>query len=118
MEEEITPLNVQVAFVKTDPEIIKKLFTRLSTEGCDGCDNPYKEEQQVKILMRYNVWTVDQFKDVSGLAVSSITNLARPSFMGEKLVVKLNVCFPFPDSDGRGPKFVVRNEKSEKYIKL
>jgi hypothetical protein len=117
MEEELAPLNIQVAFVKTDPELIKKLFARLSTEECEGCESPYKNEQQVKTLMRYNVWTVDQFSDVSGLAVSSITNLARPQFVGDKLCVKLNVCFPFPDSDGRGPKFIVRNAKSEKYLK-
>lgn len=118
MENELTPLNVEVALVKTDSEIIKKLFTRLKTEDCNGCRNPYTEEHQVKMLMRYNVWTVDQFCDVSGLAVSSITNLARPVFVDGKLTVKLNVCYPFPDSDGTGPKFIVRNEKSEKYIKL
>lgn len=118
MEEEFAPLNIQVAFVKTDPELIKKLLARLSAKDCDGCINPYKDEHQVKMLMRYNVWTIAQFCDVSGLAVSSVTNLARPTFSQGKLSVKLNVCYPFPDSDGNGPKFVVRNKKSENYIKV
>ncbi len=123
MEEEFGVINIEVAFVKTDPEIIKKLFARLNKEGIENkARNPYQEEKQVKALMRYNLWTVDQFCDVSGLSVSTVTNLARPSFignkLGDKLGTKINTCYPFPDSDGRGPKFIVRNEKSEKYIKL
>lgn len=118
MEEEFGLINTEVVFVKTDPEIIKKLFARLSTEECKDCKSPYKDEKQVKALMRYNVWTVKQFSDVSGLDVSTITNLARPAFIGNKIGTKLDLCFPYPDSDGRGPKFIFRNEKSERYIKL
>jgi hypothetical protein len=129
MEEEIivgTP-NVQIAFVKTDPELIKKLFARLSKERGEGCldpttkepyKNPYKEETQVKRLMRYNVWSVDQFCDISGYNVSTVTNLTRPILDVDKLVFKLDVCFPFADAGGKGPKLIIRNEKSEKYIKV
>jgi hypothetical protein len=115
MEEEFGLVNIEVAFVKTDPEMIKKLFARLNKEKAEE----YKEEKQVKSLMRYNVWTIKQFSDVSGLAVSTITNLARPYYNDEKeLNTRLDYCYPYPDSGGAGPKFVVRNEKSEKYIKL
>lgn len=118
MEEESGILNVEVGLVKTDPEVINKLFERLKVEKGSDCMNPYTDIKQVKTLMRHNMWTVDQFIDVSGLNVSTITNLARPTFIGNKMGVKLDTCYPYPDSDGRGPKFIVRNEKSEHYIKL
>jgi len=118
MENKFAPMNTEVVFVKTDPDILKKMFARLSKDGCDGCRHPYTELSQVKSLMRYNVWTIDQFCDVSGLSVSTITNMARPNFIGNKIDTKLDVCYPFPDSNGKGPKFIIRNEKSEKYIKV
>lgn len=116
MEEEYGQLNIEVVFVKADPEIAKKLFARLRKEKPDS----YTDEKQVKALLRYNVWTIDQFCDVSGLSVSTVNNLARPTFSAKenKVCSTLNYCFPHPDSGGKGPKFVVRNEKSEKYIKI
>ena len=116
MEEEYGQVNREVVFAKTDPEIIKKLFARLKEEKPEA----YKDEQYVRNLMRYNVWTIDQFCDVSGLSVSTVNNLARPTFSAKenKVCSTLNYCFPHPDSGGKGPKFVVRNEKSEKYIKI
>jgi hypothetical protein len=118
MEEEIGLVSVTVVPIKVDPDILDKLFTRLNAEKKEGCTNPYQNKTQVKTLMRHNIWTVDQFADISGFSVSTITNMARPGFIGNKLGSKLDVCFPFPDSGGRGPKFILRNEKSEKYIKL
>lgn len=110
--------NLEIEFVKTDPKIIKALFARLSTEDCKGCKNPYSDVKQVRTLMRYNIWTIKQFSDVSGLTLSGVNNLLRPSIVGGKLVnAKMDVCFPHPDSDGHGPKFIVRNERSERYIK-
>jgi hypothetical protein len=119
MEEEIELVNIKVGLVKTDPELIKKLFRRLKEESQDR-KNPYTKESQVKTLMLYNMWTIDQFCDVSGLKVSSVNNLARPtfSFKEDELKSKLNYCFPYRDSGGNGPKFIVRNEKSEKYIRI
>ena len=120
MEENNGLVNIEVAFVKTDTELLSKLFTRLK-EATKDCKFPYTNEGQIKSLMRYNVWSIDQFCDVSGLKVSTVNNLARPnySFTEEKLVSsKLNYCFPHSDSGGKGPKFIVRNEKSESYIKI
>jgi hypothetical protein len=115
MDEEFGLINTEVAFVKTDPEVIKQLFARLRKEK----EGAYADEKKVKTLMRYNVWTVEQFSDVSGLAVSTITNLARPYFTDDKLLsTRLDYCYPWPNSKGKGPKFIVRNGKSEKYIKL
>lgn len=119
MEEGTGQVIIEIALVKTDPEVIKKLFARLKEESKD-CKNPYTDESQVRTLMRYNIWSIDQFCDVSGLKVSSVNNLARPtySFSEKKFNSKLNYCFPHPDSGGNGPKFIVRNEKSEAYIKI
>jgi len=113
-------LNIEVAFVKTDPSLIKKLHARINlTDGHEYEKEEWMTEAEVKALMRYNVWTVEQFKDVSGLAISTISNLTRPFFTENNEVdVKLDICYPFSDSDGKGPKFIVRNAKSEKYIKV
>jgi hypothetical protein len=120
MEQETEVIIPELIFVKTDPELIRKLFARISAET--KTKNPYKTERQVKALMRYNMWTVGQFCDLSGLAVSSVTNLARPNFIGnsygDNIGTKIDVCFPFPDSGGRGLKYIIRNEKSERYIKV
>ena len=119
MEEEFGQLNIQPGLHKTDPELIKKLFKRLKEETKD-CKRPYTDESQVKTLMRFNIWTVDQFCDVSGIPVSTVNNMARPTFSAGKqeVVTKLNYCYPYPDSGGQGLKFIVRNSKSEAYIKL
>jgi|GEM_PF-1681638 hypothetical protein len=117
MEEECKALNIEVVFVKTDPELIKKLFARLKEETKD-CKCPYTEESQVRLLMRYNVWTIDQFCDISGLKVSTINNMVRPTFTANRFGLKLDFCYPHPSSDGTGPKFIVRNDKSERYVKL
>ena len=119
MEEETGQIVIEIKLVKTDPKIIQKVFARLKEETKKR-KHPYIDENQVKTLMRYNIWTIDQFCDVSGLKVSSVNNLARPtfSFNEKKFNSKLNYCFPLPDSDGNGPKFIVRNIKSESYIKL
>ena len=114
MDEEVTT-NIEVGFVKTDPELIKKLFARLKSKKGKRA---YTDEKQIKTLMRYNVWDVNQFSDVSGLDISTINNLTRPQVVEDRIVFKLNSCFPFPSSRGRGSKFIVRNEKSEMYIKV
>jgi len=115
-------LNIEIALVRTDPKLLKKLCERINFEtGHADTEDKWITEDEVRNLMRYNVWTVEQFSDVSGLSVSTITNLTRPYFVGEnsdEIEVKLDICFPFSDADGRGPKFIVRNEKSEKYIKI
>jgi hypothetical protein len=115
-------LNVEVAFVKTDPLLLKKLYERINFEaGYEETEEKWMTEVEVRNLMRYNVWTVEQFGNVSGLSVSTITNLTRPFFIGENsdaVDVKLDICFPFSDAEGKGPKFIVRNQKSEKYIKV
>lgn len=106
MEETTGLISAEVIFVKTEPELIKSICKRIR-----------KDEAYIKKLMRYNMWTVKQFAELSQKDISTIANLCRP--MNEKgtLVYRLNYCYPFPDAEGVGPKFVYRNEKSEAYLR-
>ena len=107
---EVTQLGLvnhfEIALVKTDPELIDKIVaarTRL---------NPDK----VKFRMRYNCWTVEQFAQLCDRAVPTITEKTlRPMLVDGKVEAHLDHCYPFPGGNV-GPKFVVRNEKSMKYL--
>lgn len=101
--------GIECRYVKTDPEIIEAIATRT---GIDA--------QRVKSMMRYNIFSVLQFSELSQLAVSSILNKTRPSIVNKEtgeLGTELDFCYPFQTKNQSGPKFVVRNEKSEKYMK-
>ena len=99
--------EVECKFVKTDTTLIESLS---ETTGIPI--------ELVRKAMRYNIFTVNQFSQLTGKAISTITNMTRPIYRDGKLVTDLDYCFPFPDKDNEGPKFIFRNEKSEKYIKL
>jgi hypothetical protein len=90
---------------KTDPELIKVLSHKT---GIDAV--------MVKEMLLYNVFTVSQFAQISGLAVSTITNKTRPLMIDGKYDTELDYCYLHPDKEGDGPKFIVRNKKSEKYL--
>ena len=101
--------GIECRYVKTDPEIIEAIAKRT------GID-----QQRVKSMMRYNIFSVLQFSELSQLAVSSILNKTRPSIVNKEtgdLGTELDFCYPFQTKNQSGPKFVVRNEKSEKYLK-
>lgn len=101
--------GIECRFIKTDPEIIEVIAKRISTD-----------QAKVKSMMRYNVFTIGQYSCLSGLAVSTILNKTRPSIMDRAtggLGTELDFCFPFQDCNDNGPKFILRNEKSEKYLK-
>jgi hypothetical protein len=95
-------------FAKTDPSLIEAIAKRT--------EMPI---DRVRTMMRYNVFTITQFADLTGLAVSTITNKSRPLInktTGD-LETELDCCFPYPRKTNEGPKFVVRNEKAEKLLK-
>mgnify|MGYP006943669158 CR=1 FL=1 len=109
MEEKIIGLlETTVNLVKRDPEMEAKLMQKHSI--------PEDKADKVRSMLRYNHWTVQQFSDISGLALSTIANLTRPSYKDGKLTTSLDYAYPFADLEGDGPKFIVRNEKSEKYL--
>ena len=107
MEEKLGLLKgVECKFVKTDPELIQALVVRTGMN-----------EDAVKAMMRYSMFTVNQFSDLTGLSVSHILNKTRPSVINGSVGVELDYCYPFRDKDNDGPKFIVRNAKAEKYLK-
>lgn len=101
--------GIECKYVKTDPEIIEAIAKRIDTDP-----------QRVKSMMRYNIFSVLQYSELSGLAVSSILNKTRPSIVDKevcKIGTELDFCYPFQTKNQVGPKFIVRNDKSEKYLK-
>lgn len=82
--------------------------------------NILDEEQQVKIkdALRYNVFSLSMFSDMSGLAKSSISNKMRvlQDTAGE-FYTDLDYTYMFSGIKSLGFKFVLRNEKSERVLK-
>ena len=100
--------GIECKYVKTDPEIIEAIAKRT---GIDPL--------RVKSMMRYNIFSVLQYSELSGLAVSSILNKTRPSIVNKEdgaLGTELDFIYPFQTKDQSAPKFIVRNGKSEKYL--
>ena len=98
--------KTECMFVKTDPALIEKIAK--------------KRKQPVEIIrkaLRYNIFTVAQFCTLTGLEPGTVNNHTRLSVINGNLESKLDYCHPFPDGSGPGPKFILRNEKSEKYLK-
>ena len=109
MEEQFGLIKgIECKFAKTEPALIDAISKRTEIPV-----------DKVRTMMRYNVFTVNQFADLTGLAVSTITNKTRPLInkASGKWETELDYCFLYPDKDNEGPKFVVRNEKAEKLLK-
>lgn len=98
--------GVEIRLVKTDGEVIDSIAALRALD-------PVK----VKSMMRYNVFTIRQFSELSGLATSSIVNKTRPISRDGQWVTDLDFCYPFQSKDDTGPKFIMRNEKAEKCLK-
>jgi hypothetical protein len=97
--------SVDVRFVKTDPDIIKTISEKT---GIDVL--------KVKQMMRYNIFTINQFADLSQLSLSTVNYKTRPALVKGVLTFELDTVYPFQDAENGGPKFILRNEKAEKYI--
>lgn len=97
--------GVECRYVKTDPEIIESIAKKREIEPV-----------RVKSMMRYNIFTIKQFSDLTGLAISSIVNKTRPISRNGEWSTDLDFCYPFQDKKDTGPKFIIRNTKSEKYL--
>ncbi len=113
-QKEITPLGLipvhQLALVKMDPDLIERLYKKLAQVDDEIT------LADVKVRMRNNCWVVDQYAQLCGKSVPTITNMTlQPVLNGEKIDVALDYCYPFPGNK-LGPKFIVRNEKSMNYL--
>lgn len=107
MSEKIGLIKTTIRLVKKDEELVGRILAAKAMGEEDG------DQETVVDLLRYNMWTIQQFVDVTGLSQSTISNKCRPQYKGGEIVTELDFCYPFADMVGLGPKFIVRNEKSE-----
>ena len=105
MNEKHGLIKKEIRLVRKDEELVDRIMKALKL-------NKDAREDIVEIL-RYNVWTIQQFADISGFAQPTIANKCRPSYRDGNIITELDHCYPFADLEGLGPKFIVRNEKSE-----
>ena len=98
---------MEIRLKKADPEQVSSIAHKHNIEP-----------EKARIMMRYSCWTVKQFADLTGRTVSLINReLNYGSVKGGVMSPSLNACYPFEDKDGNGPKFVLRDEKSEEFLK-
>jgi hypothetical protein len=109
IEERIGMENNEIKLIKKNDELVSKIMEqrKLSED----------KAQLVKSMMRYNMWTMKQFCDLTGYKESTVTNLTRPSYnKNNDVITQLDFCYPLRSLDRKGPKFIVRNEKSEQFL--
>jgi len=99
--------GIRCQLQKTEPELIKALSKKT---GMDV--------DRIKTIMLYNIFTVSQFAHITNLAVSTITNKTRPLMIDGKYDTELDYCYLYPDKEGNGPKFIIRNSKTDKYLRI
>lgn len=96
----------EMKLVKTDPALVEKIAKKR------GLDPEY-----VKDIMRHNRFTFNQFTDLTGRSIHTITNYTRQiEMIADKPSTRLQYCRPYRDVNGLGPKFIARNENSEKFL--
>lgn len=101
--------GIECKYVRTDPEIIESISKRTGIEP-----------SRIKAMMRYNIFTIGQFAELSQLKVSTILNKTRPSITDREtgaLGTELDYTYPFQTAKTGGPKFILRNEKSERLLR-
>jgi len=105
MNEKIGLIKTPIRLVKKDEELVDRIMKARDLNESD-------REAVIEIL-RHNVWTINQFGDLTGFKQATIANKCRPQYRNGSLATELDHCYPFADLEGLGPKFIVRNEKSE-----
>lgn len=76
-------------------------------------------EERIRSMLQYNIFTIRQYSHLSNMMISTIMNKLKPKFSGGHILSpELDICYPFPSSKSKGQKFIIRNEKSEKYLQL
>jgi hypothetical protein len=101
-------VKVEIRLVSNNSDLINTVLQERDINS--------EHKEVVKNALRYNVWTMEQFSMLTGLAYSTIRNMTRPDFVGGVIDTKLDFCYPFSSINSKGGKFIVRNEKSEKYL--
>ncbi|MBE3086286.1 MAG: hypothetical protein IMZ64_08735 [Bacteroidetes bacterium] len=94
-----------IRLVKKDDELIDRI---IKARGLSEADR-----ERVAEIMRYNTWTTKQYAWLTGLNESSIANKCRPIKRDDAWVTDIDFTYTHPNIDGAGPKFIVRNARSE-----
>jgi hypothetical protein len=103
-------MTEKVNLRKKDEELEDIVIERL------GLDESVRVK--IKKILRYNMLTPKQVADLTDLSIYSITNKTRPKYDSEgNICTELDVCYPFIDITGQGPKFIVRNEKLDQLLR-
>lgn len=104
-----------IVLIKEDDKLTERLTEALMVP--DGNITRELFKKKVAAMLRYDVWTIRQFADLTGYAESTIANKTRPNFNKKgDLITELDYCYPFSNLKGLGPKFIIRNAKSEKLL--
>jgi hypothetical protein len=91
---------------KTDPSLIEALSVKTGISA-----------EKVKEMMLYNMFTVGQFSKLTLLSISTVHNKTRLVLEDGVYTSELDFTYPFSEPDNLGPKFIVRNAKSEAVLK-
>jgi len=105
-------MSEKIGLIKSSIRLIKK-DEELEVRVMNKHEIPNEDRELIRDMLRHNVWTIRQYADLTGLAESTIANKCRPGYKNGQLMTELDFCYPFADLEGMGPKFIVRNEKSE-----
>lgn len=105
MSEKVGLVKVAIRLVKKNDELVEAIMRER--------DLPEADRELIVDMLRLNIWTVNQFSNLTGFKQGTIANKCRPIYRDGKLDTELDYCYPFEDIEGLGPKFIVRNEKSE-----
>ena len=98
-------MTTEVKLVKISTELLEKISRKMNIAPVE-----------IQQMIRHNVFTITQFAQLCGKKVSTINKLSEQKVKGGEVVSSLDLAFPFPDFVGKGPKFILRNEKSEQYL--
>lgn len=99
--------GVEIRLVKFDESLYNKIIETRNILSED-------DRAVVREALRYNVFSITAFSDISGIPKSTITSKMRPSLDASgEIYTELDYTYLFSGLHNNGFKFIVRNEKSE-----
>jgi hypothetical protein len=82
-----------------------------------GWERDAEKRDYVYSCLRYNMFTMLQFSEMTGIALDTLHNhYLKPKLVKLKMESRLDICYPHRALESLGPKFIFRNEKSEKLL--